>query len=89
MSEPQDSLFEFPCQFPIKAMGRADGDFASVVVEIVSRHAPGVDATAMCVRPSRGGKWIAVTLTIEAQSRPQLDAIYRDLSAHEQVVWAL
>ena len=89
MSAPQDSLFEFPCQFPLKAMGRAGCDFESVVVEIVSRHAPGIDATAMSIRPSRGGKWIAVTLTIEAQSKPQLDAIYRDLSAHELVVWAL
>ena len=89
MSDSSETLFEFPCHFPIKVMGRADCGLDAVVIEIVSRHAPGVDTTAISIRPSRGGKWIAVTLTFEAQSKPQLDAIYRDLSAHELVVWAL
>lgn len=95
MSDPTDStdltetLFEFPCQFPLKALGRADCGLEAVVIDIVSRHAPGVDPTEMTTRPSRGGKWIAITLTFEAQSKPQLDAIYRELSAHELVKWAL
>jgi hypothetical protein len=84
-----DTLFEFPCRFPIKAMGRADGDIESVVIEIVSRHAPGFDATALSVRASSGGKWLAVTAIIKAQSRSQLDAIYQDLTDHDSVVWAL
>jgi uncharacterized protein len=86
---PEDTLLEFPCAFPIKAMGRADADIAEVVVEIVRRHAPGLDETRVTLRPSSGGKWVAVTLTIEATSKAQLDAIYSDLTAHEQIVWAL
>jgi uncharacterized protein len=89
MSDPQETLLTFPCRFPIKAMGPAGRGLESVVIEIVSRHAEGVDETAISVRESRGGKWIAVTLTIEAQSKPQLDAIYQELSAHELVAWAL
>jgi uncharacterized protein len=89
MSEPQETLLTFPCRFPIKAMGPAGRGLEAVVVEIVSRHAEGVDETAITVRESRGGKWIAVTLTIEAHSKPQLDAIYQELSAHELVAWAL
>lgn len=84
-----DSLFDFPCRFPIKAMGRADGNIEAVVVEILSRHAPSFDASDVTVRASRGGKWLAVTAVIEAQSRSQLDAIYRDLTSHDSVVWAL
>ena len=84
-----DDLFDFPCQFPIKAMGRAGGGFEAVVLEIVRRHAPSLSADALSVRPSSGGKWLAVTVTIEAESRAQLDAIYRDLSDHELVVWAI
>lgn len=89
MPDAQETLLEFPCRFPVKAMGRADSGLESLVVEIISRHAPGFDETAISIRPSRGGKWIAVTVTIEAESKPQLDAIYRELSAHELVVWAL
>jgi uncharacterized protein len=85
----EETLFEFPCAFPIKAMGRADADITAVVVEIVRRHTPGFDETRVTLRPSSGGKWVAVTLTIEATSKAQLDAIYSDLSAHDQIVWAL
>jgi uncharacterized protein len=84
-----DSPFDFPCSFPIKAMGRAEDGFEALVVEIVRRHAPDLDPAAVTQRASSGGKWLAVTVTIEAQSRAQLDAIYRDLTAHESVVWAI
>lgn len=86
---PSEGLLQFPCRFPIKAMGRADSDMEAIVIEIVRRHAPDFDATAVRVRASSGGKWLAVTVTIEAESRAQLDAIYQDLTAHESVVWAL
>lgn len=86
---PGEGPFQFPCRFPIKAMGRAEADIEAIVVAIVGRHAPGFDAAAVRVRPSSGGKWLAVTVTIEAESQAQLDAIYRDLTAHESVVWAL
>jgi uncharacterized protein len=89
---PEDAPvgLHFPCSFPIKATGRADtGDFAALVLDIVGRHAPGIDAGAVSTRLSSGGRWLAVTVTIQAQSREQLDAIYRDLSANERVVWAI
>lgn len=89
MSDSAETLLEFPCRFPIKAMGRADSGLQSALVEILARHAPGTEETAFSVRPSRNGNWIAVTVTIEAHSKPQLDAIYGELSAHRAVVWAL
>lgn len=89
MSDDQETLLEFPTSFPIKAMGKADGAFESLVVEIVRRHAPDLDETLVKVRESSGGKWLSVTVTIEATSRDQLDAIYRELSSHERVVWAI
>ncbi|WP_295879439.1 DUF493 domain-containing protein [uncultured Thiohalocapsa sp.] len=84
-----ETLLEFPCTFPIKAMGAADTDIEAVVLDILHRHAPGFDPDAVTTRASRGGKWISVTARIRAQSKPQLDAIYRELSAHELVVYAL
>ena len=82
-------MLEFPCRFPIKAMGKAGEGFDSLVARLVRRHAPDLGEDAVTLRESRGGKWVSVTFVIEATSQQQIDAIYRDLSACEKVVWAL
>lgn len=89
MKAPLTGLMEFPCAFPIKSIGRVGDRFEELVIEIVRRHAPDLCESQVKVRPSRGGKWVAVTLVIQAESQEQLDAIYRDLSGHERVAWAL
>ena len=89
MSTQRAVEMQFPCAFPIKAMGHAHADFEARVLEIVRQHAPGFADDAVQRRPSVGGKYLSITVTIEAQSREQLDAIYRELSACEQVLVAL
>lgn len=89
VSEQEESLLEFPCNFPIKAAGKAGENFDALVVEIVRRHVPDLSEAAVSLRESSGGKWVSVTVVIEASSKDQLDAIYRELSAHERVVWAI
>ena len=84
-----DTLLEFPCDFAIKAMGVSGEAFEAVVMDIVSRHAPDVDRSAVRSRPSRNGKYVAITVTIRAHSKQQIDAIYMELSAHQQVLMAL
>jgi hypothetical protein len=85
----QETLLEFPCDFPLKVMGRAGPAFESAVVAIVRRHVPDLSEGAISVRPSRGGNYSALNLVIRATSRAQLDALYRDLTACDQVVMAL
>lgn len=89
MKEEATRLLEFPCAFPIKSIGRLDDNFEELVIEIVRRHAPNLGESQVKVRQSRGGKWVAVTLVIQAESQEQLDAIYRDLSGNARVAWAL
>lgn len=84
-----DSLLEFPCQFPIKVMGLAGQDFDTLVIEIVKRHVTCLDDNAVRLRPSREGKYTAMTVTIEAHSQQHLDAIYIDLSTHERILMVL
>lgn len=84
-----ESLLEFPCEFPIKAMGRSESDFDALVVEIVRKHCPDLLEGAVKSRLSKEGKYVSVTVTIQAQSRVQLDRIYMDLSAHEKILMAL
>ncbi len=85
----EESPLRFPCSFPIKAVGLAESDFAALVVGIVRQHAKDLEDTSIKTRGSGGGKYLAVTCTIEARSRGQLDAIYQELTAHEQVKWAI
>ena len=89
MSDNEETLLEFPCDFPIKVMGRAEPGFDDLVVELVRRHAPDLHEGAVTSRPSKGGKWVSVTVTLRAESKSQVDAIYLDLTAHEKVVMAL
>jgi hypothetical protein len=84
----EESLMEFPCSFPIKAMGKAVDNFDLLIVEIVRKHHPDLTEGAVKSRPSREGKYVSVTVTINAQSREQLDNIYLDLTAHERVLMA-
>lgn len=89
MSEEQETLLEFPCQFSVKAMGLAAPDFDGLIVEIVSRHVPNLGEGAVSTRASKNGKYISITVTFEATSKAQLDAIYHALTDHERVLMSL
>lgn len=84
-----DGLLEFPCEFPIKMMGRDERAFRKAAFEVIERHAGPLPDDAVRESLSRQGRFLSITVTITATSQQQLDAIYRDLSAHEQVLVAL
>jgi uncharacterized protein len=84
-SESNETLLEFPCEFPIKIMGLARDDFAQTILEIVTRHAPDFDGATMEMRSSSGAKYLSLTCTINATSKAQLDGLYRELSKHDMV----
>jgi putative lipoic acid-binding regulatory protein len=87
--DSEQEILTFPCDFPIKAMGKVSDGFNLLVLEIVQRHAPDIQEDAVKSRMSSGGKFISVTVTVRATSKAQLDNIYLDLTAHEQVIMAL
>ena len=89
MHDEDESPLQFPCKFPIKAMGKSGCDLDITVVEIVRRHAPDLREGAVRTRDSRQGNYIAVTVIVRATSRDQLDAIYQDLVDHDDVIMAL
>lgn len=87
--EPKETLLTFPCDFPIKAMGKHKDDFAQIILAIVLKHAPDFAAETIEVRASEKANYLSITCTIRAQSKEQLDAIYRELTAHPDVLMAL
>ncbi len=88
MSVPDDP-FQFPTDFPIKVMGRDSESFRTLTLAIVERHAGPLPPGKITERMSREGRFLALTYTIRAESRAQLDAIYQDLTASGVVLVAL
>ena len=79
------SPIEYPSAFPIKVLGvNADG-FVAALTEVAQRFDAAFDPATVELRPSRGGKYLGVTLTVTATSREQLDDLYRALSSHPMV----
>ncbi len=83
------TLLKFPCDFPLKVMGKNEPDFANNILALVMRHAPDFDGKTMQMRPSSAGKYLSLTCTIRATSKQQLDDLYIELTAHPQVLMAL
>jgi hypothetical protein len=83
-----ESLLRFPCAFPIKALGVAGADFDALVVGLIRPFAPDLGEGAVQTRLSANGRYMSVTVTVQAQSRGQLDSIYTALTGHQRVLMA-
>ncbi|MFG6467765.1 DUF493 family protein [Roseateles sp. BYS87W] len=82
---PEQSLIEYPSQFPIKVMGAHVEGFIEAITHVALQFDPGFDASTIEQRPSKGGNYLGLTITITATSREQLDEIYRTLTTHPMV----
>ncbi|MBQ1761343.1 MAG: DUF493 family protein [Aquincola sp.] len=82
---PEQSLIEYPSAFPIKVMGENVDGFVHAVTQVAEQFDPGFDASTVELRPSKGGKYLGVTITVTATSREQLDELYRTLTTHPMV----
>lgn len=85
----EETALEFPCRFPVKVMGVNSPDFEAEIVMIGHRHIPDLAEGAVRSRPSRAGKYLSVTITFTATSKPQIDNLYLALNAHPDVKFVL
>ena len=84
-----ESILEFPCDFPIKMMGRDTPAFRMTARALIEKHTGPLDDTAIQTALSRNGRFVSITVTVCAQSQQQLDNIYREVSSHDEVLMAL
>ncbi|OWY39507.1 hypothetical protein CEK28_07485 [Xenophilus sp. AP218F] len=89
MSEEKQELMEFPCRFPLKIMGERHDEFVATMTEVVRLHAPDLAEVDVVLRESSGGRFYALTITVTATSRQQLDNIYLSLTGHPMVKMVL
>lgn len=85
----RDELLTFPCDFPVKVLGRSGGDFRGHATGIVERHMGALDPACISERLSRDGNFLAITYSLTPQSRAQLDELYRELSASDSIMMVL
>jgi len=83
------SLLTFPCEFIIKAFGAASDEFEVAVISIIKNHIKDLHEDTFRTRPSKDGKYFAITITVHVDSQEQLDQIYRELSANPLILMAL
>jgi putative lipoic acid-binding regulatory protein len=81
----EDTLLTFPCEFPIKVMGKRVDHFSQEIASVISQHAPDFDPVTIEMRVSSGGNYLSLTCTVMAHSKAQLDAIYLSLTSHPLV----
>jgi putative lipoic acid-binding regulatory protein len=89
MADREDTLLEFPCDFPIKMMGRDEDSFREAAIAVIEEHAGKLSDDAISTSSSRKGNFVSITVTISAQSQQQLDDIYQALTDHEEILVAL
>jgi len=85
----EESVIEFPCEFPVKMMGRNSPEFRATARALIEKYTGAIDDSAIQESLSRTERFVSVTVTITATSQQQLDDIYHDVSDHEDVLMAL
>ncbi len=83
------SALIFPCDFVIKVFGAATDIFESQILTLIRGHCPDLHPSAVSSRPSKDGKYLALSITVHVESQQELDDIYRDLTASPYVLMAL
>ena len=85
----EESVIEFPCEFPIKMMGRDTPEFRTTARGLIEHHVGPVADESIKTNLSGKGNFVSITVTVTAISQQQLDDIYRDVSGHDDVLMAL
>ena len=83
------ALLEYPNRFPLKVFGKPDDEFESTVLDLIRARCPEAEHIEVTRRLSRGGKYLALTLTFTVYTQQQLEQIYQDLYDCELVVMSL
>lgn len=91
MMQPEDGKnpWQFPCDFPIKIVGKSSGNFESFVYTTIHKHFPDLTEGAIASRQSKDGNYLAITVMVRAQSKEQLDALYVELTSNKEVLFTL
>ncbi len=84
-----EELLKFPTDYPIKVVGRPSAEFRARIHAVVLKHVPNVETDRITERLSENGNFLSISYTIVAESREQVVALARDLTAAEGVLMVI
>ena len=85
----RESLIDFPCQFPIKIIGKDCSIFENTVSQIMAKHDQKYSELSVKKNKSKNKNYIALTWVVNVNNQDELDNIYRDLSKDNNVLYVL
>ncbi len=89
MDQSSQPIYQFPSMYSLKAIGKTEGDFEDIVYSIMLKHIPSFEKTGMSSRLSRDGNYLSITLSFYAESKDQVESLFKELNDHEQVIMVL
>jgi uncharacterized protein len=84
-----ESLIEFPCNFPIKIIGNNTAYFATEIIEITRKHFPNTPDEVIIMQESQHGNYLSLTITVYVHNKQTLDALYLELTKHPDIKMVL
>ena len=75
----------FPCDYGIKVIGQDENDFEQFVRDVIIEHIPDLLPDAFSTRNSSNSSYLSVSVSFCAESRAQLDSLYKMLGADSRV----
>ena len=91
MSEEKnlESLIDFPCEFPIKILGKDNDVFENTVSQIMAKHHQKYSEISLKKNNSKNKNYIALTWVVNVNNQDELDNIYKDLSKDKNILFVL
>ncbi len=83
------SLLEFPCDFPMKIIGKKTADFFEEINAIVNKHFPDITEERIVIQESQQGNYLSITVTIYVHNQESLDALYQEVTKHPDIKMVL
>lgn len=83
---PTEELLKFPTSYPIKVVGRRSETMRANIDAIVRAHVPDLTDSQISERASTQAHFLAITYTINAQSKEQIVALAHALQASKDVI---
>jgi len=89
MRESPLDFLDYPCDFPLKVVGKSSALFEGIVSELLKGHLEAHHTIDIKKNPSKKNTYVSLTLTFQAQNRQQLENIYQCMHDCPDVIMTL
>ncbi len=85
----KQTFMVFPCEFPLKIIGKAGTQFLMEISALIQKYFPNTPASGITTKLSEHGKYQSITAVVHALDQATLDALYQELTRHPDIQMVL